>query len=331
MSDAPSDASGGEPTDDGSETMNVDGVGEPRPAPPSEEPATPAPQTPTGPAETNAWWRIEPERLSHPQEAPAAGSPPSGTPPSGTPPYGTPPPYGAPGSQPPGTPGSPGAAPPWSTPPWSGTPQWGPQWSGWGPGWPGPPGWGWQAGGWQGGPLTPGASSASPLRRPIPWVVIGALLAGVAMVALGLGIGYSVWGGSATAPARSSTAARLPPRVSPSIGRGGFLGVEVAAAGFAPATSPPTSTSTTTTTPTTPGARVVAVVPSSPAAKAGIVKGDTITEFATKTVSSALTLRIDVLQQRPGSRVKVGWVTASGKHESAMVTLARRPGARSIG
>src|SRR5579863_4830879 len=191
MSEDPSDASGGEPTDDGSETMNVDGVEEPRPAPPSEEPATPAPQTPTGPAETNAWWRIEPERLSHPQETPAAGSPPSGTPPSGTAPYGTPPPYGAPGSQPPGTPGSPGAAPPWSTPPWSGT-----------------PGWGWQAGGWPGGPPTPGASSASPLRRPIPWVVIGALLAGVAMVALGLGIGYSVWGGSATAPARSSTAAR---------------------------------------------------------------------------------------------------------------------------
>ena len=284
---------------------------------------------------------------------PPAGTPPVGTPPAGTPPFGTPPlgGTGAEGNAPsagpvPGAPpgsGSPWGAPPWGAPTWGGPP-WGgpPQWSGWGPGWPAsPPGWSPFPPGWSPSTAGPPSSSASSPRRPLSWLVIGGVLGAIAMVAIGLGIGFSVWGGSAPVADRGG-AAFPAPRIGPGIGSGGFLGVEVGPSGFVPAPTAPTRSSTTPSTspgtpsgppaaPSTPGAHVVSVVPSSPAAKAGIEKGDTITEFATRPVRSALTLRIDVLGMAPGSRVKVGWVTPAGKHESATVTLARRPATRRLG
>ncbi len=221
-----------------------------------------------------------------------------------------------PGASQPGAPpwATPPNVPPWAAPPWGGPPQW----YGWGgPGWTGgapPPGFF--------GP--PGAPPAprSP-RRPLPWVIVGSLIAAIAMVALGLGIGYSVWGTGAPATSRNGAAAPASP-IEPPLGRGAFLGVVVVSPGGLGGTSAPS-------TALTPGAHVVAVVPSSPAAKAGIVKGDVITEFATRPVRSAVALRTDVLRLAPGQRVEVGWTTPSGAHESATVTLAKRPTAGSFG
>lgn len=77
---------------------------------------------------------------------------------------------------------------------------------------------------------------------------------------------------------------------------------------------------------------MLAVVPDSPAAKAGIVAGDTITSFATHTVVSSLTLEFDTYRDGPGTKVSVAWTTPTGKHESTSVTLAKRPaGGTSVG
>ncbi len=259
---------------------------------------------------------------------PTQGTPTQGTPTQGTPPQGTP----TQGTVPAGSPGA--GVPPW---PWWSTPLGGASWGG-------PPpwyGWGLAGPGFPGGALPAGAGiPTAPVtapRRPLGWLLVGGVLGAIAMVALGLGIGFSVWGGSAPVAARGGVASPAP-RTPPALGSGGFLGVEVAVpSGFAPAptsTTPRTAPAPSPAAPSTPsvaGAYVVKVVPSSPAARAGIAKGDTITEFATRPVLSALTLRIDVLRKAPGSRVHVGWVTPSGKHESATVTLARRPGTRTVG
>jgi PDZ domain len=305
MSDVP-EAPGGEAADEASgEMAGADELAHGGAAPHAGQPGQ-------GHAEPPEWWRREPDQPGTGPGGPS-GTPPSGTPPTGTPPFGTPPT----GATTPGTPSA--GSPPWSTPPWGtppwGTPPWGgaPQWYGWGPMWPG-------------GPQPPAGPTpaASPPARPLPWVIIGGILAGLAMVAIGLGIGYSVWGGTVTAVSRTGQSAPAP-RITPSLGRGGFLGVEVEATAFAPGSTSSASTSTT------PGAYVVSVVPSSPASKAGIVKGDTITGFGARTVKGALTLRIDVLRKSPGSRVKVTWVTSSGAHESATVTLAKRPTSGAVG
>lgn len=324
MSEVPPEGSDGERVEESSHeesgAMSTQGlqVGEGGPGPGQPQVERPA---------TAEWWRIDAEpsppgaRPSPTAPTPPTGTPPSGTPPFGTPPSGSTPPFGTPPppTPPPGTP--PWTVPGWGAPPWAGAP---PQWYGWGPGWPGGP------------PQPPSDSSSSPSPRhhPRSWVIVGGLLAAIAMVALGVGIGYSVWGG-ASAPAASRHRVTVPfPRVSPftrastrgltraftgvfrGLGRGGFLGVKIEA---------------TPSVTTTSGAHVEGVVASSPAAKAGIVKGDTITEFDTRSVASARTLEIDVVRMSPGSRVKVEWVTPTGKHESATVTLASRPATSPLG
>ena len=275
-------------------------------------PGQPEPERPA----SAEWWRIGTEPRAGAADSTSRAAqpmPPGGPPPAGAapPPAGAaPPPAGA--APPPAgaAPPSAGAAPPWSMPGW-GAPPWAgsPQWYGWGgPGWPG-------------GPMQPPTGSAPPAqprRHPLSWVVVGGLIATIAMVALGLGIGYSVWGG-ASVPASARNGAGVPtPRIPPftAAGRGGFLGVRIA---------------TTPSLTTTSGAHVEGVVASSPAARAGIVKGDTITGFGTRTVASARTLAIDVIQVSPGTREKVEWVTATGKHEVATVTLASRPATRRLG
>lgn len=249
------------------------------------------------------WWGGEPPHLGRSatevQQAPTSGAPGLATvPPSSAVPPTAPPPWWAPSWW----------APSWGPPPWSGPPPW----YSWGPG-------------WRGAPSHPPAGRPSRGERPLrslPWIVIGGVLAALATVALGVGIGYSVWGGSAPVAARHGVTVPLP-GISPFLGRGGFLGVEIATSGFASGSTPRSATPS--------GAHVVGVVPSSPAAKAGIVKGDTITEFDTRPVASARTLAIDVARMAPGSRAEVGWVTASGRHESAKVTLASRPPASQLG
>lgn len=147
------------------------------------------------------------------------------------------------------------------------------------------------------------------------------MLAGVitglaAMVGLGVGIGYATWGGSTEArasflrPLRPSLGA---PFQGPAAVHRAFLGVEV-------------DTGTGTGTGAS-GAHVVAVVPTSPAAKAGIVSGDTITAFGSTTVTSASGLARAVSAAKPGSTVKVSWTTTSGAHKSATITLGTRAGA----
>jgi hypothetical protein len=207
---------------------------------------------------------------------------------------------------------------PW--PPAYGPPPWGPSgpWGPWGP-------WGWQGSwgaGWGPGQGAPYPSNPPPpaRRRPQPWALVAVALATAALLAFGVGIGFIVWGSHGTAASRTPSANPLRPIVPPSgatltsprtVRKRGFLGVEV---------SPSTSTK---------GASVVGVVATSPAAKAGIVKGDTITSFNTRPVVSAFTLAVSVERQAPGAKAKVGWTTPAGKHETATVTLSSRPGNRS--
>jgi|GEM_PF-3352507 len=329
---------------DGLEAGHADEVpGETPAGDAAEAPVGGAAETPADDAEETTQTLYEPTRQFPPG---GLGSPPPGGFPPGGPPWaagpGSPPwagaPWGGPWAGVPGAgpwgPGSPwsGAAesaPPGSAPPGSAPPEGVPPadvrgsgppvWYGWGP-WYG-------FGPWPGGgaPAAP-TSLAAGRRRWSTWLAVGGVLGAVALVAIGLGIGYSVWGTGGSAPVRNAI-----PEPAPGIGPGprilvprnaAFLGVLVVSSGTGSSSAPST---------TVQGARVVAVVPSSPAARAGIVKGDTIVAFAGHAVRSAVTLRVDVLALAPGDHEKVTWVTPSNRRESATVTLATRPRTRSIG
>jgi len=264
------------------------------------------------------------------QATPAAGTTPVVTPGAeGTPPWGSPvrPPW-APAGEHDQAAGAGSATPPWGGPPWGGPPSGpqssgGPQWGG--PPW-GPPPWGpWY--GWGPGPTwqtPPAQTRTATSRRPnvSPWTIAAAVLAFLALIGLGVLIGFSVWGSAPASSASSGSPALKHPGLFPGTStKRAFLGVEVAPNAFA---TPSGSKSS-------PGAHVVKVVPGSPAAKAGIVRGDVITRFGTQRVSAALTLSFDVQRDSPGQHVKVTWLTAKGRHDSATVTLATRPAGRSLG
>jgi hypothetical protein len=72
---------------------------------------------------------------------------------------------------------------------------------------------------------------------------------------------------------------------------------------------------------------VVGVVANSPAARAGITSGDTITSLNGSAVSTAdqLTTALDALHG--GQRATVGWTDANGGTHQATVTLADGPAA----
>ena len=74
------------------------------------------------------------------------------------------------------------------------------------------------------------------------------------------------------------------------------------------------------------GAYVVGVQPGSPADEAGISGGDVIVSIDGSTVESAAGLRDAIHAHRPGDRVVVGWVDASGQQSSATVRLAAATG-----
>jgi hypothetical protein len=292
MADVPPGTHGGQPTEPTAEQAAGGAPGGGGHTPPWGSP----PYAPQG-AGVPSWVPGEPA-------APGQGGPPGGYVPPG--------PGAYPHAAPPGAPSGGWGGPPWGGPPW-GAPGWGP-WYGWGPAGP--------TGPWQAPPAAP-PRPPSVFRRPDGrWAVVGAVLATLALVGLGIVIGFSVWGGTTSAPASSSRPGHLRP-ASPFSGTSGsqaFLGVAVAPV------AAPTGTSTAT-----PGAHVVRVVAGSPAAKAGIVSGDTITMFGTQKVGSDLTLAFDVQHDSPGQKVKVGWVTAAGKHESASVKLASRSASSAIG
>lgn len=76
------------------------------------------------------------------------------------------------------------------------------------------------------------------------------------------------------------------------------------------------------------GATVDQVLRGTPAARAGITAGDTITKVGSKAVSSADELSQALAKYSPGDKVKITWVSGtSGKTHSATVTLMAGPAA----
>jgi S1-C subfamily serine protease len=95
------------------------------------------------------------------------------------------------------------------------------------------------------------------------------------------------------------------------IGPTAFLGVAIA---------PPTGAPTSPT-----GALVAGAVPGSPAAAAGIGKGDVITGLETTAVASPTDLSSALLRYHPGDTVRVGWIDSTGGQHTATVQLGNGP------
>jgi S1-C subfamily serine protease len=96
------------------------------------------------------------------------------------------------------------------------------------------------------------------------------------------------------------------------IGGTPFLGVSISDAGDAFGDSPS-------------GGLVGAVVPGSPADKAGLSPGDVIVGLGGKTVASSSGLLNALLVKTPGTTVSVTWVDGFGNQQTASVTLANGP------
>jgi len=79
---------------------------------------------------------------------------------------------------------------------------------------------------------------------------------------------------------------------------------------------------------TSGGATVGQVLQGTPAAKAGIAAGDTITKVGSKSVASADALSTALGKYAPGDKVKITWVSGTtGKSQTATVTLMAGPAA----
>ena len=85
------------------------------------------------------------------------------------------------------------------------------------------------------------------------------------------------------------------------------------------------SGSKTTGGSSTSGVVIAGVVSGTPAAGTGLAKGDRITSLGGQSVTTANSLSSILQAKRPGDKVKVVWVTSSGKQQSATVTLASGP------
>jgi len=75
------------------------------------------------------------------------------------------------------------------------------------------------------------------------------------------------------------------------------------------------------------GVTVGSAIDSTPAAKAGIVKGDVITAVDGASVSTAEELSTKIAAHEPGDSVKISYTTASGKDHTVTVTLTEGPAA----
>ena len=75
------------------------------------------------------------------------------------------------------------------------------------------------------------------------------------------------------------------------------------------------------------GAVIAGADSGSPAAKAGLTAGDTITSVGGQSVSSATDIQQVLVKYHPGDKISVEWVDQSGQSHSATVTLASGPAA----
>ena len=74
-------------------------------------------------------------------------------------------------------------------------------------------------------------------------------------------------------------------------------------------------------------ATISGVVDGSPAAKAGLQAGDTITAVGGTTVDSADALSATLAERNPGDQVRVTWVDSTGTSHTATITLVAGPAA----
>jgi S1-C subfamily serine protease len=73
------------------------------------------------------------------------------------------------------------------------------------------------------------------------------------------------------------------------------------------------------------GAAISEVEPNTPAASAGLVKGDVITSLGTTQITSSGDLSTALETLHPGESVQIGWVDASGQPHTSSITLASGP------
>jgi S1-C subfamily serine protease len=122
----------------------------------------------------------------------------------------------------------------------------------------------------------------------------------------GGGAAYAIPIDTAMSVARQIAAGRSSAHVH--VGGTAFLGVDVRPSGnFAS------------------GEAVVGVVPRSPAAKAGIVAGDTITAVGGHAFTSPAAVLVQLLRRHPGDKATVRWIDRSTGTHTASVTLASGP------
>jgi S1-C subfamily serine protease len=80
-----------------------------------------------------------------------------------------------------------------------------------------------------------------------------------------------------------------------------------------------------TIAPVSSGTLVVGTICNSPAADAGVAAGSVITSVNGQAVGAPQTLHTQIAKYRPGDTVSVTWVTPSGQHKTASVTLTEGP------
>jgi S1-C subfamily serine protease len=73
------------------------------------------------------------------------------------------------------------------------------------------------------------------------------------------------------------------------------------------------------------GAMIVGIVPSGPAAAAGLVSGDVITTAAGRAVSGPSDIQSIIMTHKPGDRVTITYTDISGQSQSTTITLASGP------
>ena len=73
------------------------------------------------------------------------------------------------------------------------------------------------------------------------------------------------------------------------------------------------------------GTLVVGTICSGPAAAAGMAAGSVITSLNGQTVGAPQSLHTQLTKYRPGNTVSLTWVTPSGQHRTANVTLTAGP------